>query len=94
MAVLIDPPLWPAWGTVFSHLVSDASLDELHAFARRNGVPAAAFDVDHYDVPERMYDDLVAAGAEPVRATVLIRRLIASGMRVRAVDRDRSAPTG
>ena len=87
MAVLIDPPRWPAWGTVFSHLVSDSSLAELHTFARAHGVPAAAFDHDHYDVPERMYDDLVAAGAEPVRETELIRRLIASGLRVRAKDR-------
>lgn len=87
MAVLIDPPVWPAWGTVFSHLVSDTSLDELHAFAARNGVPEAAFDVDHYDVPKRLYDALVDAGAQPVRGTELIRRLIASGMRVRAVDR-------
>lgn len=87
MTVLIDPPRWPAWGTVFSHLVSDSSLDELHAFARSHGVPAAAFDHDHYDVPERMYEALIAAGAEPVRETDLIRRLIAGGMRVRAVDR-------
>ena len=87
MAVLIDPPRWPAWGTIFSHLVSDSSLDELHAFARANDVPRAAFDHDHYDVPGRMYDALVAAGAEPVRETQLIRRLIAGGMRLRAVDR-------
>ena len=87
MAVLIDPPRWPAWGTVFAHLVSDVSLEELHAFASANGVPRAAFDLDHYDVPERLYDALVAAGAEPVRETELIRRLIASGLRVRAVDR-------
>lgn len=87
MAVLIDPPMWPAWGTQFSHLVSDTSLEELHDFARRHGVPAAAFDADHYDVPQRMYDELVSAGAEPVRATELIRRLIAAGLRVRAVDR-------
>lgn len=87
MAVLIDPPRWPAWGTVFSHLVSDTSLDELHAFARANDVSPRAFDLDHYDVPERMYDALVAAGAEPVRETELIRRLIASGLRVRARDR-------
>lgn len=87
MAVLIDPPVWPAWGTVFSHLVSDTSLDELHAFARANGVPERAFDRDHYDVPCRLYDDLVSAGAEPVRGTELIRRLIAAGLRVRARDR-------
>ncbi|KLO63532.1 hypothetical protein AA983_01505 [Dermacoccus sp. PE3] len=87
MAVLIDPPAWPAWGTVFSHLVSDVSLDELHAFAAAHDVPRAAFDHDHYDVAARQYDDLVAGGAEPVRGTELVRRLIASGLRVRARDR-------
>lgn len=87
MTILIDPPVWPAWGTVFSHLVSDESLEELHEFALSNGVSPRAFDVDHYDVPERLYDDLVAAGALEVRATELIRRLIRSGMRVRAVAR-------
>lgn len=87
MAVLIDPPRWPAWGTIFSHLVSDSSLAELHAFARANGVSPRAFDHDHYDVPERDYDALVAAGAQPVRETELIRRLIAGGMRVRSSER-------
>ena len=69
------------------HLTTDGPLDELHAFAHDHGVPDAAFDVDHYDVPERMYDALVAGGALPVRATELIRRLIAGGVRVRAVER-------
>lgn len=87
MTIFIDPPVWPAWGTVFSHLVSDESLEELHRFARANGVPEAAFDRDHYDVPERLYEALVTAGAQPVRGTELIRRLIASGLRVRGVDR-------
>jgi hypothetical protein len=87
MAVLIDRAMWPAHGTVWAHLVSDTSLDELHAFARRNDVPARSFDIDHYDVPERRVADLVAAGAEPVTGRELVRRLIASGLRVRAKDR-------
>lgn len=82
MAILIDPPLWPAHGTVFSHLVSDASLEELHAFASAAGLPERAFDLDHYDVPLRRYDSLVAAGAVPVTAAELTRRLITSGLRV------------
>ncbi|BAS15851.1 hypothetical protein AHiyo8_41540 [Arthrobacter sp. Hiyo8] len=41
MAVYVDPPLWPAHGTVFSHLVSDTSLEELHAFAEAAGFPGA-----------------------------------------------------
>lgn len=83
VAILIDPPTWPAHGTVFSHLVSDSSFDELHEFAARAGVPGRAFDGDHYDVPERMYDHLVALGAEPVRSKVLVQRLVASGLRRR-----------
>lgn len=83
MAILIDPPVWPAHGTVFSHLVSDTSYEELHAFAARAGISPRAFDLDHYDVPERMYEDLVALGAQPVRARVLVKRLIASGLRRR-----------
>lgn len=83
MAILIDPPVWPAHGTVFSHLVSDVSYEELHAFAERAGIARRAFDLDHYDVPERMHDELVALGAQPVRARVLVKRLIASGLRRR-----------
>lgn len=83
MAILIDPPIWPAHGTTFSHLVSDVSYEELHAFAARAGVPERAFDLDHYDVPASMYDDLVELGAEPVRSRELVQRLIASGLRRR-----------
>ncbi len=83
MVVLIDPPLWPAHGTRFSHLVSDASLEELFAFADTNDVPIRAFDHDHYDVAERHHQELVAAGAAPVPATELLRRLVAGGLRVR-----------
>ena len=83
MAILIDPPAWPAHGTVFSHLVSDASFDELHHFAAQAGLPSRAFDRDHYDVPVRRYDGLVALGAEPVRSKELVQRLIGSGLRRR-----------
>lgn len=83
MAVLIDPPTWPAHGTVFSHLVSDVSYDELHGFAAGAGVSPRAFDRDHYDVPMHLYDHLVALGAVPVRPRELVQRLIASGLRRR-----------
>lgn len=82
MAVYIDPPVWPAHGTVFSHLVSDASLEELHAFTDAAGITRRAFDLDHYDVPAHRYDDLVAAGAIPVSGGELTRRLARSGLRV------------
>lgn len=85
--ILIDPPAWPAHGTHFGHLVSDASLDELHAFARRTGLPHRGFDHDHYDVPASRYDDLVAAGAVPVASAELVRRLVGSGLRVRPAEK-------
>ena len=91
MAVLIDPPRWPAHGTRFSHLVSDASLGELLCFADAQAVPVRAFDHDHYDVPERRYEELIAAGAEPVPPSVLVRRLVAGGLRVRTRERTPSA---
>lgn len=84
MSVLIDPPAWPAHGTVFSHLVSDSSLEELHAFARAAGISARAFDLDHYDVPAQRHAELVARGAEEVSGTELVRRLVRSGLRVPA----------
>lgn len=87
MAVLIDPPRWPAHGTQFSHLVSDESLEELHAFAAAAGIPPRAFDHDHYDVPERRYADLVARGAIEVPESELVRRLVKSGLRLRSQHR-------
>jgi len=88
--IYLDPPLWPAHDTHFSHLVSDTSLEELHAFAAAAGIPERAFDGDHYDVPEHRFDDLVAAGAVPVEARVLVRKLIASGLRIPARQRSKS----
>jgi hypothetical protein len=87
MTVLLDRPMWPAHGTLWSHLVSDATLEELHDFAERAGVPRRSFDIDHYDVPQERYDELVAAGALPVSNRELVTRLAASGLRVRQRDR-------
>ncbi|HEY8319086.1 MAG TPA: DUF4031 domain-containing protein [Amnibacterium sp.] len=87
MAVLVDAAMWPAHGRMWAHLVSDASLEELHAFAAANGIPSRGFDLDHYDVPAERIDELVAAGAERVTAGELTRRLIASGLRVKGRDR-------
>ena len=66
MTILVDPPKWPAHGMLWGHLVSDESLDELHAFAQGLGIPERGFDRDHYDFPESKLDDLVAAGAQLV----------------------------
>jgi hypothetical protein len=81
MAILIDPPNWPGHGRMWSHLVSDASMEELHAFARRLEIPPRGFERDHYDVPERLYEAALAAGAEPVTSRVLLARLTAAGLR-------------
>jgi len=85
--ILIDPPRWPAHGTLFSHLVSDSSLDELHLFAAAAGVHPRAFDHDHYDVRQSTYRACVAAGAVEVSGAELVRRLVAGGLRVRTPDR-------
>ncbi len=87
MTVLIDQPIWPAHDLLWAHVVSDQSLEELHAFADRAGLPARSFDRDHYDVPEHRYDELVAAGAVPVSNRELVTRLQASGLRVSQRER-------
>ena len=83
MTVLIDPPNAAGHGRLWSHLASDASYDELHTFARAVGIPARGFDRDHYDVPAEWYDQVVAAGAQPVSSRELVRRLHAAGLRRR-----------
>lgn len=87
MAILIDQPMWPAHGMLWAHLVSDSSLEELHRFADAAGLPRRSFDLDHYDVPEQRYDELVAAGAEPVTVRGLVTRLQSSGLRVSQRER-------
>lgn len=87
MTLFIDPPLWPAHGTVFSHLISDADLEQLHRFAHKQGLSPRAFDLDHYDVPVHRREQLIAAGARAVTAGELTRRLQASGLRIPAKER-------
>lgn len=81
--ILIDPPAVPSRGRLWSHLASDTSFEELHAFARSLDIPERGFDRDHYDVPEEWYDAVVAAGAEPVTSRELVKRLVAAGLRRR-----------
>jgi Protein of unknown function (DUF4031) len=83
MSILIDLPQVPWRGRMWSHLVSDASFEELHEFAAGAGIPRRGFDGDHYDVPAEAYDDLVAAGAVPVRSRELVERLVKAGLRRR-----------
>jgi len=85
--ILIDEPIWPNHGRLWGHLISDLDLDELHEFAARAGLPPRAFDLDHYDYPDVRRDELVSLGATLVSGNELTRRLLASGLRVRARDR-------
>lgn len=83
MTIWIDQPRWPAHGRMWSHLISDSSLAELHDFAAAIGIPRRAFEGDHYDIPEERYAAAVAAGARPVDGRELVTRLQASGLRIR-----------
>jgi hypothetical protein len=87
--ILIDQPIWPAHNTLWAHVVSDTSLDELHAFAAAVGLPPRSFDHDHYDVPQERWDALVASGAEPVTVRQLVERLRDSGLRIKQRDKTR-----
>jgi 8-oxo-dGTP pyrophosphatase MutT (NUDIX family) len=79
--LLIDVPSWPAHGRLWSHLISDTSFGELHAFAELVGLPPRSFEGDHYDVPAERYDAVVAAGARQVSIRELVIALHASGLR-------------
>jgi hypothetical protein len=92
MAVLVDPPLWPRHGRIWGHLVSDRSLDELHAVARAAGIPDRGFDLDHYDVPAEIYPRLRELGVLEVGTRDLVRRLRTSGLRISSAARHGREP--
>ena len=81
--ILIDPPNAAGHGRLWSHLASDESFEELHAFALPLGIPQRGFDRDHYDVPSEWYDRMLEAGAVPVTSRELVQRLIRAGLRRR-----------
>ena len=87
MAILVDDPLWHWRGRRWCHLVSDADLDELHAFAASVGIPRRGFQGDHYDIPEEFRPDVVAAGATEVGSRELLRRLRGAGLRLTPAQR-------
>lgn len=89
MTILVDPAVWSWRGRRWAHMVSDQSLDELHAFAATLGLPARAFHDDHYDVPAELREEALSAGAVAVDGRELVRRLRAAGLR----RRRRPAPT-
>jgi muramoyltetrapeptide carboxypeptidase len=94
VTLLIDPPNAPGHGRMWSHLASDTSYDELHAFARILGAPEQGFDGDHYDIPAEWHERVIALGAVPVTSRELIERLTRSGLRVRKSTRMRPRKPG
>ncbi|MGP9538687.1 DUF4031 domain-containing protein [Brachybacterium sp. AOP43-C2-M15] len=87
MTVYADTPRWPRHGTLWGHLISDASLEELHQAAARAGLPPRSFDLDHYDWPAAAGEALREVGVRFVDDGALTRILIASGLRIRLRDR-------
>lgn len=83
MAILIDEPSWEAHGRLWSHVVSDSSLEELHAFANEHGIPPRGFERDHYDVPQEYYRHLLLVGALPVTSREIVFALRSAGLRRR-----------
>ena len=81
MAILVDDAVWPWRGRLWAHLVSDTSIDELHAFAERLGIPRRAFQGDHYDVTDELRDCAIAEGARAVTSRDVVRALRAAGLR-------------
>lgn len=81
--ILVDPPTWPLRGRLFSHLASDVSVAELHAFASAVELHPRSYDGDHYDLPGERYAEIVAAGAVPVSNRELLRAVQAAGLRFR-----------
>lgn len=85
MTILVDEPRWPAHGTRFAHLVSDASTAELEAFVAQLELPRPLrFHRDHYDIPERYWHQIVDAGARVVATREIVLRLRSSGLRAPA----------
>ena len=83
MAIYIDPPAFPWRGRLWSHLISDVSYAELHAFAEWLGVPRRGFQGDHYDIPEEWYPVALALGARPVPSREIVALLHTAGLRRR-----------
>jgi hypothetical protein len=79
VSVLVDPlrdyPHAPFRLTLWCHMASDRSFDELHDFASRLGIPRERFQGDHYDLPPWLRASAVALGAEEVPTSELLARM-------------------
>ena len=99
MAILIDEPFdYRGDGVLWCHMVSDASLDELHAFAAKLGLKRSWFQpcppkaVPHYDLKGGKIAKAKQLGAEQVtRKEGLIR---AVGRRKLVFEQDETDEQG
>lgn len=64
-------------------MISDTSIDELHAFAHELEVPERGFEGDHYDLTQELRLTAIQRGARPVTGRELVLALYAAGMRRR-----------
>ncbi|MSX78309.1 MAG: DUF4031 domain-containing protein, partial [Actinobacteria bacterium] len=63
MAIYVDECRWWHKERQWCHMVSDVSLEELHAFAAGLEIPQRGFHRDHYDLPETYRKQAIALGA-------------------------------
>lgn len=82
MAILVDEAHWPWRGLLWCHLVSDASLEELHSFAAWIGAPRRAFQGDHYDIPAHLREIALEEGAVATSSREVVLALYAAGLRL------------
>ena len=96
MAILVDElreyPGVELRFTVWCHMASDDSFEELHEFAARLGLRRAWFQRDHYDLPAHGRAAAVALGAEEVATGELLLRM--AGPRGERARRRSLAPAG
>jgi hypothetical protein len=88
--IYVDQCRWPHRGLMWCHMISDYSLDELHAFAELLEVPRRGFQGDHYDLPEHVRDRAVHHGAVEVPSREIVTKLRETGLRL-TPDQRRSA---
>lgn len=81
MALLIDTPRWEWRGHLWAHMISDQSLEDLHAAARQLNLRWVSFGRDHYDVPDKLWPAACEI-AQLVDSREIIRSLKRTGLRV------------
>ena len=76
--IFIDPlKLYTGKRILYAHMVSDTSLEELHAFALSIGVKRHFFHRgNHYDIRENEHPIAIAKGAQLVTPKELVRKMI------------------